>query len=270
MRFLALLLVPALLTQPSPSSAPGLLHVGRALTAPEIDVVVIAARAALDGKTFSLTPLNGGAAEEVLMGPDARPKIIKSTGGIEAGIVLGTGGAAVAPPETRTVEDVTYVTRYTGQPVRRCGGSPEGGEMVIEYVLRGARPAWTVTARRRDARDDQRAVAQALNMLHEAHAMETGAAQMIGGRYARAFVAEYVPPPSSTRPPLTTGDPAPNGVGEPIRTPMTETLWIDGESLLPLRWEVARRGVHVRGYDFQYRQIDLQPPQNVSAPDCVR
>jgi hypothetical protein len=47
-----------------------------------------------------------------------------------------------------------------------------------------------------------------------------------------------------------------------------QSLWIDTESLLPLRWEASNRGSLVYGYDFRYQAIDLRIPERVAAPEC--
>lgn len=64
-----------------------------------------------------------------------------------------------------------------------------------------------------------------------------------------------------------TGDPFPNVVGVPAPNDATETLRIDAEALLPVRWETS-----TRGYDFvlSYEPIDLRPPSAIQPPDCIR
>jgi hypothetical protein len=46
-------------------------------------------------------------------------------------------------------------------------------------------------------------------------------------------------------------------VGDPAQNEATQLLWIDIESLLPLRWEVSRRGMFNYGFDLIYESIDL-------------
>ena len=62
----------------------------------------------------------------------------------------------------------------------------------------------------------------------------------------------------------------PNVAGERAPTDATESLWIDVRSLLPVRWEVAKRGARVYGYDFKQMPLDLRPPHGVRAPGCIK
>ena len=36
------------------------------------------------------------------------------------------------------------------------------------------------------------------------------------------------------------------------------------------RWEVAKRGARVYGYDFKQMPLDLRPPHGVRAPGCIK
>jgi hypothetical protein len=72
------------------------------------------------------------------------------------------------------------------------------------------------------------------------------------------------------QPPMIIGDPIPNVRGDRAPIESLQSLWIDTESLLPLRWEVNRRGERTHGLDFTYVPIDLQPPAGVQPPDCIR
>jgi hypothetical protein len=106
--------------------------------------------------------------------------------------------------------------------------------------------------------------------LSGATPVTSGERKQIGGRWARAFVAPWAPLATTTGPSqhvVLTGDPLPNVAGDPVPRVMTQTLWIDTESLLPVRWETTDRG-----YDLvlTYEPIDIQPPAGVPPPDCIR
>ena len=272
MKAVALLaLVPALVAQAINPSPRELLNGARPLTSIETATVLNASREALTAKTFRLSSLAGGHGPEVLMGRDGQPKIIRTASGIEGGIVGGVvPGSSPSPIETQHWhEDIINLTDYTGRPVRHCDGSVEPGEMVIEYTLRSSTPAWTATARRRDAHDVEGQ--PALEMLRGAGPVTRGERRQIRNRWARAFVSPWAPPADRrSQPPRLTGDPMPNVVGEAPSNDAIQSLWIDTESLLPLRWDVSKRGMVTYGFDFTYESIDLRRPAGIEAPDCIR
>lgn len=264
MKVNALLVV--LLAQALSPSPRELLDVARPLTITEIAAVLNASQQALTAKTFRLSSVPGGQELEVLMGPAGWPKTIRRTYGIESGIVGGVGGSSTRPTETRWHQDVINIIDFTGRPARRCNGSAEQGEMVIEYVLRSSTPAWTATARQRGARDVR--IAPALEMLRGAGPIASGERRRIGDRWVRALVSQWaVPGDRRTEAPLLIGDPLPNVVGDPAPNEATQSLWIDTESLLPLRWELSKRGLRT---DFTYESISLGPPTALDTPDCIQ
>jgi hypothetical protein len=276
-----LIAMPALLAQTPNPSPPELLNIARPLTTTEIATVLDASRQALTAKTFRLSIAPRGQGPEVLMGPAGRPKIIRTTyrivggvvGGIVGGVVSGTPGGATRSAETRWQEDFTNIVDYTGRPARRCDGSAEHGEMVIEYVHRSTTHAWTATARTRSARDvGGPRIARMFEMLLDAAPLTSGVRRQIGDRWARALVSSWTPPRPDARSeaPLLTGDPMPNVAGDPMPDDATQSLWIDTASLLPLRWEVSERGRLTYGIDITHESIDLRPPAGVDAPECIR
>ena len=265
-----LVALPALLSQPpSPQS---LVEAERALTIAENATVLNGSRRALAAKTFRLSSVSGDQGTEVLMGSAGQPKLIRTTSAIIGGIVSGiVPGSSTPPTETRWREDIVHISEYTGRPARHCDGSAEQGEMVIDYMLRSAARAWTATARRRDARDGWYGFAPAFEMLRGAMAVTSGERRRLGDRWARAFVAPWAPPPDrSAEAPVLTGDPMPNVAGEPRPNNAIQSLWIDIESLLPLRFEVSRRGLLTDGFDFTYEPIDLRPPAGIDVPQCIQ
>ena len=103
----------------------------------------------------------------------------------------------------------------------------------------------------------------------------------LDGRWARALVASWVAPTSAGAPQLeiVTGDPVPNVARNPAPNVLTQSLWIDADSLLPLRWDASYpaspdRGIPAKPYTrlwFGYdASIDVRPPDGVTPPDCIR
>jgi hypothetical protein len=108
-------------------------------------------------------------------------------------------------------------------------------------------------------------------MLRGAIAVTSGERRRMGDRWARAFVALWSPPVDrATEKPLLTGDPLPNVAGDPRPNSAMQSLWIDTEWLLPLRWALSGAGRLNYRFDFSYGSIDLRPPEGVDAPQCIR
>ena len=207
------------------------------------------------------------------MAPTGVPRLIRITSTMEGGIVFaGAPGGIAAPPPVHWIEQVTAITDYTGEPARRCDGSPASGEMVIEYEGRGATPVWTVSARARDARDvGGPGFAPVFAMLGGDGPIASGESGEIDGRRARSLVSPWVSPDDQrTQPARLIGDPIPNVRGDRAPSDSLQSLWIDTESLLPLRWEATRDGTSTHSVGFTYERINLQPPAGVDAPACIR
>jgi len=252
-----------------------LLNAARPLTAVEIASVLDTSRRAVARKTFHASALSGRHSLDVRVDRSGRPKIVRTAFGLEAGIVFGGPACAPAPSfptEMRWHEDVVSIVEYTGRPPRRCDGSVEPGEMVVSYTLSSRSSSWTTEGRRRDPTEIQHAnVERAFELLRGIAPLTSGERCSIGGRRARAFVAPWTPPPDrSGHAPILTGDPIPNVAGEPSQTEAKESLWIDVQSLLPLRWKISKHGMLMFGYDFRKVSLDLRPPPGVRAPDCIR
>ena len=263
----------ALLGQTSNPSPRDLLGAARPLTNTEIVTVLSASRQALTAKTFRLAFIPLGQGPEVLMGRAGLPKIIRWAGAIEGGtvggVVSGSGGAS-RPAETYWRRQFIEIVEYTGRPARHCNGSVEAGELVVVYRLDLETQAWTTTARQRQARDfGGPGIAPVFEMLQGAGPMTSGERRRVRDRSARAFSSPWTRPAPSP-PPLLTGDPIPNARGEPAPNEAVQSLWIDTDSLLPLRWEVSEHGLLTFGFDFRYSSIDLRPPAGVHAPGCIR
>lgn len=139
---------------------------------------------------------------------------------------------------------------YTGRPAKTCSGQPIAEELVITYARMPGVP-WDVKGR---ARTDDEPLSDYFALFR--FQLESRTVAQIDGREARAFVA-----PWRVRP----GD-APELVAQ-----VKQTLWIDVESLLPLRWEMTREGTPTGyGLIFTHRpSLRLRPPEGVAAPECV-
>ena len=109
-------------------------------------------------------------------------------------------------------------------------------------------------------------------MLQGDGPIASGERRRISGRSARALISPWTPPTLTfVEPPLLTGDPIPNAVGKPAPNDAVQSLWIDIESLLPLRWEASESGwLLALRYDFSYQAIDLRSPADVDSPECFR
>ena len=213
-----------------------LLNLQRSLTAAEIDTVLSRIRQALAGKTLRLK--QKGSETEVLVGRAGVPHLIRIAhtegeriGGVVGGIP-GTGTVRVfTPPEQREERRLVKLTEYTGVPAGRCNGAPATGEMVIDYLMDSSTQRWSVTARVRTPGDA--AAVRPLEMLRTAASLRSGERRLLGSRSVRAIV--------STTPPwqgvAITGDPAPN----PADFVPVESLWVDTDTLLPVRWAVSER-----------------------------
>jgi hypothetical protein len=262
-----------------PLSPRELLDAPRPLTSPEIASVLLASRDALAGKTLRLSfgPAPG---PEVLMGSAGQPARIRWSSGLVGGFVSASGQSR------QWTENITKIVDYTDRPARHCDGSAAAaGELVIEYTHRRTTPeqqpaGWTVTARRRAEREvGTPGLIPVFEMLRGVGSLTSNDRQPIGDRWARGFVAQFVSlmdhRTKGSRQ-LLIGDPLPNVVGErpPGEEPMPiQTLWIDTESLLPLRWEVTDHGRHLQHYDFIFEPLDLRLPADLTRtapPDCIR
>ena len=135
---------------------------------------------------------------------------------------------------------------------RRCNGTAAEGELVIEYRNENEQ-GWTAKARTRTTMEF---AASVFDMLTGVVTVEDGAVNTIGDRQARAFVAPWKPPAGSQP-------------GGPRVPNLTQSLWIDVETLLPLRWEVSAPTAPGYGVSFTYQALDIRAPDGVAAPQCV-
>ena len=262
-------------------SAPDVVKVARRLTPGETARVLIAVRAAIAGKHGRFTSAADDAAgrpgTEFAVGANGRLQFLRWSGGI-------TGGSVHADGTTTTwTRDVITILHLTGRPARGCDGAARAGQLVVEYRNEG--DGWFATAR---ARVYAASPTPVDDFLAGDLRVDSGELEMIGARAARVFVARWTPPATTGR----ASEDMPQGpeyrsddggrtwtktppVGTP---PLTQSLWVDSESLLPLRWAVTsvadpEHGVPAKPYNvFSIRYDDagdLQPPPGATPPDCV-
>ena len=233
-----------------------LLNLQRPLTAAEVSRVVSGIRQALAGKTLRLVDKFQGD-PEILMGRDGMPRLVRFKGRGEsvAGITTETGTMRVF----NLPDVIVSVFEYSRVPARRCNGGQAASGMVIEYLMNLTTKVRQVTAREPGPRDA--GMARPLEMLKATETLTSGENRLVGNRRARALVS---PMPVSGDVVLT-GDPAPN----PAEFVRMQSLWIDTDSLLPLRWEVFQRQARLGAIDFVYEQIDLRRPAGFEMPKCI-
>jgi hypothetical protein len=275
MKAIALLAVLALFAQTLKPSPQDLLNLARPLTPAEIATVLTESRRTLTAKTFRLSFAPGGRGLDILMAPGGQPKMVRRIygleGGIAGGIVSSSPGGATEPAPTSWREEIISIVDFTGGPARRCDGSTEPGEMAIEYEHRSSTNAWTAAARARSTRDvGGPGIAPVFEMLLGAATASSGERRQIGAGWARAFVSPWVPPRDQPFAEILTGDPMPNLAGQLAPSRATQSLWIDTESALPVRWEVSEGGKISHAVNFTYEPIDLRPPADVDTPECIR
>jgi hypothetical protein len=248
-----------------------LLNSHRQLLPAEIPVILTAIRGAAAGKTFRLAYIPGGLGPDVLMGTNGRPRFVRSTSGFDFGGASSTifrrpdGSITHSQSQQMDHEELITFTEYTGRAARKCDGTLLEGELVIEYEHRATDNQWSVTGRTRSPMEP---LSPPFDMLDGTTAVQTGDWRQIGDRMTRALVAPWKLPAG-----VQSGGPTPSG--------MTQSLWIDTLSLLPLRWSISIPAMPDRGtpampdygLSFIYdASINLRPPDDVTAPelDCIR
>jgi hypothetical protein len=257
-----------------------LVNVLTPLTANEATRVLRAARAAMAGKSGRLISAADEAAErpgtEFAIGSNGRLQFVRSRGAIQGGTVFADGTS------TTWTRELVTITHLTGMPARGCDGTARTGQLVVVYRNDGG--SWVAMARTRmypaspTPLDD---------FLAGALPVTSNELQMIGARRTRMFVAPWTPPVTAEASPNATYWPeyrSDDGGRTWTKPPpasaarLTQSLWIDTASLLPVRWAIMvaadpARAIPARphtvlsvAYD---ERIDLRPPPGSAPPDCV-
>jgi hypothetical protein len=252
----------------------------RPLTLAEDARVLRAVRAAIAGKRGRLISAAdeaaGRAGMEFAVGPDGRLWFLRSSGRIMGGIV-GSDGTGT----TFTREYVT-ITHLSGRPARGCDGTPRPGQLIVTYRNEG--DGWFATARTQVYAASPTPLDDFLaGNLH----VDSGELQMIGDRPARVFVAPWTMAARTAEEAAKQGPEYRSDDGgrtwtkpSPADTPqLAQSLWVDTESLLPVRWALTsvadpERHVPPKPYNVltvRYdKAINIQPPRGVTPPDCVQ
>jgi hypothetical protein len=253
----------------------------RQLTPEETAHVLEAVRAAIAGKhgwlTSAADDAGGRPGTEFAVAPNGRLRFLRWSGGIIGGSVAADGTT------TTWTRNVITIVHLTGRPARGCDGASRPGQLVVEYRNEGE--GWSATAR---ARVYAASPTPLDDFLAGDLRVDGGELETIGARAARVFVARWTAPDTTGEAPADLAQ-APEYRSDdggrtwtktpPANTPrLTQSLWVDSESLLPLRWAVTsvadpEHGVPARPYNaFSIRYddaSDLHPPPGARPPDCV-
>jgi hypothetical protein len=250
------LLAVLLVALPQGPSASELARVPRPLATAEVDRLLDAMRRALDGKTLTVTFPGREDGPEFLMGPDGRPRFLRLHLEIEGGIVGGVVPGGPPPIETTYHIDETDVVDYTGIAARRCDGSAADGDLVITYHHDNTTGRWRATAGTRPDGHIGPFTAPYADLLAGRVRASSPAPVDLNRGLSRGFTAPFSAPRTTF------------GLGEHPEG-ATQTLWVDADSLLPLRWEVAQHGEVTYTLVFNYKPLHLGPPEGIEPPRCV-
>jgi hypothetical protein len=227
---------------PSPQS---LIRQSRRLLPAEVVQILEASRKALAGQRFRVAFVAGGPGFDVVAGPDARPLWVHSTHG-----------------ESRSSGHVDVITirEYIDTPAQSCDGKRLGGNLVVEYEHRTPPGTWTAKPR---TRSDTEELWPLFDTIAD-DALTSGDVGMVNGHNARAFTAPWK---MLSKPGVLTSAPAAT----------REVLWIDVDTLLPLRWAVSlppQANAPANpdyGLSFTYDgTIDIRAPDGVTPPTCIK
>jgi hypothetical protein len=251
----------------------------RPLTSEETVRVLAAVRTAIAGKHGRLISAADEAAArrgtEFAIGANGRLQFLRWSGGVQGGMVTSDG------TRTTWTREVTTISHLTGRPALGCDGALRTGQLIIDYRNDGG--GWAATARSRLYPNSPTPLD---DFLAGDLRVESGELQLIGGRSARELVAPWTAPATSeavadARGPEYRSD---DGGRTWTKTPpanvpqLIESVWIDTESLLPVRWAVMfaadpAHGVPARPhtvFSIRYDNAsDLRPPSGATPPDCV-
>jgi len=262
------------------ASARDLVNLLTPLTDNETTRVLRATRAAIAGKYGRLTSAADDAAgrpgTEFAIGSNGRLQFVRSSGGIQGGTVSSDG---MSTTWTRQLHTITHLT---GMPARGCDGAPRTGQLVVEYRNDGG--GWVAAARTRVYAASPTPLD---DFLAGALPIKSDQFQMIGTRRTRMFVAPWTSPVAAEASPNPTYGPeyrSDDGGRTWTKPPpasapqLTQSLWIDSASLLPVRWAVMFAADPAHGIPAKPHtvlsvaygeRIDLNPPPGIAPPDCV-
>jgi hypothetical protein len=227
-----------------------LLQTDRGLQPHEIARVMEAVRSASEGKAFRLYDypenLSGMFRLTVLMGSGGRPRYVHDS----RSLFIQKRGTEV------------HIAEYSARPARSCYGDPLGGELQINYLWRSRYQQWEVVT---DVPDDYTdPYERYFQILSGKLRVESGELTTVGGRKARLLIAPWkdlfvIMIDKDGR--ATHGDPAVD----------LQSLAIDVETLLPVRWETVDKESGFRsGVVFAFDpSMHIELPSTIERPDCV-
>ena len=230
-----------------------------ALTSGEIAQTLRASRDAAANRPFHVSPSpTGMPGPEMLLGSDGRPTFLRTTTG------FGTSSGQL---------NVVTFSHYTRQAAMYCDGTPAPGELVADYENLGG--GWTVSVRH--SVDGFEVLTPIFAALRGDVALADAGLAVIAGRMARGLRAPWSPPQ-----PVTVEEKFPDGSstrtllpGGPMPADAAQTLWIDQQSLLPLRWSITMTNpstatrIDYGMFLVADDSIDLRPPVGIEPTTCI-
>jgi hypothetical protein len=151
------------------------------------------------------------------------------------------------------------VTEYTRLRAQTCDGSQMRGELAIDYIYSRAERRWRANAR---ASNGYEVGSPIFDILAGVTPAELRGDVQEDGRPAYVLTAAWKLPAGAQR-----GSPDPPG--------MTQSLWIDAESMWPIRWSVsvpAADAMNAAEYTLSFVRhppIDVRRPPRVTQPLCI-
>lgn len=213
----------------------------RQLGTAEIDQVLERVRIALADRPFRIS-MGYGRGPEVVTNVDGHIRLLRTSD--NNGLTIGV---------------------FTGRPARFCDGRPLSGELVIEYRQAGA--GWTIRTRVATSHEVGAAAVAVLSQTASIHD-----AGLLANGHGRALTAPWSVQENNIEEEFAGG----RHIRRETTSPAiqgTQTLWIDGTTFWPLRWElrVPPGTPHPITYFFEYVDVPplVPPTTGIAPPDCV-
>jgi hypothetical protein len=178
------------------------------------------------------------------MGATGRPRYVHDS----KSVFIGQRGTEV------------FIAEYTGRPAHSCDGDPLEGELQIGYLWRSRDQQWEIVT---DVpHDETDPYERYFQILSSKLRVESGELTTVGGRSARLLIAPWKDLFVIIR------------NGRPMRDEPAvdlQSLAIDVETLLPVRWETVDKETGFRsGVVFAFDpSMRIELPSGIERPDCV-
>jgi hypothetical protein len=226
----------------------------RPLESAEVEAVLAASREAIADKTLTLSYPGRQDGLQMLMRRDGWPRIVRAEFELEGGTIDGTPAGAVVSERWR--DRFVAIVEYTGTAARRCDGATLPGELVITYEHRQSTDVWTTDAGTHGRRAGVPIANPIFDVLSGKVPAVSGKKTVIDGRVVREFTAPFSAPSNTY------------GLGDPPAQ-ATQTLWIEVDSLLPVRWDVTAESRITDTRVLNYSAFELRQPVGVEPPQCI-